>query len=108
VDEIHEKVGMSPPSSAPAPQPYTPFTKEAQEKYRAEQAAEKAGAALKPVESPAPVEAVAPARKPRASRKPKVEAVADTPPAVDLLGAEPPAKAPKPRKPRAAKTKSGA
>src|SRR5690606_2739306 len=61
VEEIHEKVGMASPSMAPAPQPYTPFTKEAQEKYRAEQAAEKAGAA-KPAESPAPVEAVAPVK----------------------------------------------
>ena len=97
VDEIHEKVGMSPPSTGPAPQPYTPFTKEAQEKYRAEQAAEKAGIAAKAVESPAPVEAIAPAKKPRAPRKPKIAAVADTPP-VDLLDGVPPIKTPKPRK----------
>ena len=98
VDEIHEKVGMSPPLSGPAAQPYTPFTKEAQEKYRAEQAAEKAGTATKAVESPAPVEAIAPAKKPRAPRKPKVEAVAETPPAVDLLDGVPPIETPKPRK----------
>ena len=97
VDEIHEKVGMSPPSTGPAPQPYTPFTREAQEKYRAEQAAEKAGTATKAVESPAPVEAIAPAKKPRAPRKPKV-AAAETPPVVDLLDGVPPIKATKPRK----------
>jgi sec-independent protein translocase protein TatB len=102
VDEIHEKIGMTPPSMAPAPQPYTPFTKEAQEKYRAEQAAEKAGTAAKAVESPAPVEAIAPVKKPRAPRKPKVAAVADTPAPVDLLDGVPPIKTPKPRKPRAA------
>ena len=102
VDEIHEKVGMSPPSTGPAPQPYTPFTKEAQEKYRAEQAAEKAGTAAKAVESPAPVEAIAPVKKPRAPRNPKVAAVADTPAPVDLLDGVPPIKTPKPRKPRAA------
>ena len=56
VDEIHEKVGMTPPSTGPAPQPYTPFTKEAQEKYRAEQAAASSAPAAPstPVESPAP------------------------------------------------------
>jgi sec-independent protein translocase protein TatB len=102
VDEIHEKVGMTPPSMEPAPQPYTPFTKEAQEKYRAEQAAEKAGTAAKAVESPAPVEAIAPVKRPRAPRKPKVAAVADTPAPVDLLDGVPPIKTPKPRKPRAA------
>lgn len=108
VDEIHEKVGMSPPSTGPAPQPYTPFTKEAQEKYRAEQAAEKAGTA-KPVESPAPVEAIAPVKKPRAPRKPKVAITAEAAAApVDLLDGVPPIKTVKPRKPRAAKTKSEA
>ena len=125
VEEIHEKVGMASPSMAPAPQPYTPFTKEAQEKYRAEQAAEKAGAAKpgespkpaespkpgespKPVESPAPVEAVAPvkttvpAKKPRAPRKAKVTAPAGPAPVVEIAAKT---KTPKPRKPRAAKPK---
>ena len=108
VDEIHEKVGMTPPSMEPAPQPYTPFTKEAQEKYRAEQAAEKAGTAAKAVESPAPVEAIAPVKKPRAPRKPKVAAVAQTPMAEPAPVVEIPAKTSKPRKPRAAKPKSEA
>ena len=109
VDEIHEKVGMSPPSTGPAPQPYTPFTKEAQEKYRAEQAAEKAAAGgAKAVESPAPVEAIAPAKKPRAPRKPKVQAVAETPAPVDLLDGVPPIKTVKPRKPRDPKPKAEA
>lgn len=107
VDEIHEKVGMSPPSTGPAPQPYTPFTKEAQDKYRAEQAkpAAKVADTPKHVESPAPVEAIAPApaKKPRAPRKPKVQAVAETPAPVDLLDGVPPIKTPKPRKPRAKK-----
>lgn len=98
VDEIREKVGMAPASSGPAPQPYTPFTKDAQEKYRAEQAAEKAGTPLKAVESPAPVEAIAPAKKPRAPRKPRLAAVADTPAPADLLGDVPPAQTAKPRK----------
>ena len=104
VDEIHEKVGMTPPSMAPAPQPYTPFTKEAQEKYRAEQA----GTTAKAVESPAPVEAIAPVKKPRAPRKPKVASVADVPAPVDLLDGVPPIKTTKPRKPRASKPKSEA
>ncbi len=111
VDEIHEKVGMSPPSTGPAPQPYTPFTKEAQDKYRAEQAkpaaATRAAEIPKHVESPAPVEAIAPApaKKPRAPRKPKVQAVADTPASapLDLLDGVPPIKTPKARKPRAKK-----
>jgi sec-independent protein translocase protein TatB len=114
VDEIHEKVGMSPPSTGPAPQPYTPFTKEAQEKYRADQAAEKAAATAKPVESPAPAEAIAPAKKPRAPRKPKakpeaVVAAAEPEAApVDLLDGVPPIKTPKPRKPRAPKPETEA
>jgi sec-independent protein translocase protein TatB len=106
VDEIHEKIGMTPASTGPAPQPYTPFTKEAQEKYRAEQAAAKASDAPKAVESPAPVEAIAPAKKPRAPRKPKVEAIAETPAPVDLLDGVPPIKTPKPRKPRTPKPKA--
>ena len=112
VDEIHEKVGMSPPSTGPAPQPYTPFTKEAQEKYRKEQMAEAVTAAARKtaapaaVESPAPPEATVPAKKPRAPRKPKPEAVAETPAPVDLLDGVPPIK--KPRKPRATKPKSEA
>lgn len=107
VDEIHEKVGI------PAPQPYVPFTKEAQEKYRAEQAAEKAAAA-KPVESPAPAEAMAPVKKPRAPRKPKpVSApVEEASPARKALATDEAAVAAtiavKPRKPRAAKPKSDA
>ena len=107
VDEIHEKVGMTPPSTGPAPQPYTPFTKEAQEKYRAEQAAASSASAAPstPVESPAPPEAtVPPAKKPRAPRKPKATATAEPAPVADT----PPAKAAKPRKPRAAKPKSEA
>ena len=107
VDEIHEKVGMTPPSTGPAPQPYTPFTKEAQEKYRAEQAAASSAPAAPstPVESPAPPEAtVPPAKKPRAPRKPKATATAEPAPVADT----PPAKAAKPRKPRAAKPKSEA
>ncbi len=110
VDEIHEKVGMTPPSSGPAPQPYTPFTKEAQEKYRAEHAA--AASASPPaapadtpapaeppksVDSPAPLEAVAPAKNPRAPRKAKVTAPAE-PGQVVEIAAKP---ARKPRKPRA-------
>ena len=112
VAEIHEKVGMTPPSMEPAPQPYTPFTKEAQEKYRKEQMAEAVTAAAKKtaapaaVESPAPPEATVPAKKPRAPRKPKPEAVAETPAPVDLLDGVPPIK--KPRKPRATKPKSEA
>ena len=115
VAEIHEKVGMAPPPSMePAPQPYTPFTKEAQEKYRKEQMAEAvtAAAAKKTaapaLESPAPPEATVPARKPRAPRKPKVEAAAETPVPTDLLDGVPPIKTPKPRKSRAAKPKSEA
>lgn len=103
VDEIHEKVGMSPPSTGPAAQPYTPFTKEAQEKYRAEQA----GTAKPAVESPAPPEATVPVKKPRAPRKPKAATTAEATPApTDLLDGVPPIK--KPRKPRAAKPKSEA
>jgi sec-independent protein translocase protein TatB len=93
VKEIHEKVGM------PAPQPYVPFTKEARDKYLAEQQAEASGttapAARAPIDSPAPVEAVAPVKKPRAPRKPKTDIAA-------VEGAE--ATKPKaPRKPRKAK-----
>jgi len=125
VDEIHEKVGMTPPSMEPAPQPYTPFTKEAQEKYRAEQAAEKAAKAApaaSAVESPAPVEAIAPVKKPRAPRKTKVAAAAHTPVVEEssaqrrALAARETAEAEavaatvakKPRKPRASKPKSEA
>lgn len=122
VDEIHEKVGMNPPPSmAPAPQPYTPFTKEAQEKYRAEQAgtatppvepakpAKPARAKkAKPVESPAPVEAIAPAvKKPRVRKA--VVAAAEAPP--DMFATEPAPGVKKPaapRRPRAAKPKSDA
>jgi len=105
VAEIHEKVGMTPPSTGPAPQPYTPFTKEAQEKYRA--AHMKAPEAPKPVESPAPVEAIAPAKKPRAPRKAKSAAPVEpaSPDLVSMAEAKP---APKPRKPRAAKPKAEA
>lgn len=111
VAEIHEKVGMTPPSTGPAPQPYTPFTKEAQEKYRKEQMAEAVTSAAKkttaaPVESPAPPEATVPVKKPRAPRKPKPEAVAETPAPSDLLDGVPPIKTAKPRKPHAAKPKS--
>lgn len=113
VDEIHENVGMSPPSTGPAPQPYTPFTKEAQEKYRKEQMAEAVKAGVKKqaeaaVESPAPQEAIAPVKKPRAPRKPKVQAVAETPAPVDLLDGLTQEKAPKPRKPRTPKPKAEA
>lgn len=126
VDEIHAKIGTTPPVGAPAkatvikssgdmppgtePQPYVPFTKDAQEKYRAEEAAAKTRAiqpteSPKPVESPAPPEAIPPAKKPRAPRKPTVTAVADTPAPVDLLDGLAPIAAPKTRKPRAAKPK---
>lgn len=99
VKEIHEKIGM------PAPQPYVPFTKEARDKYLAEQQAEANGTVTPPapvaatpaaVESPAPAEAVAPVKKPRAPRKPKTE----------IAAAEGAVEAPKPnapRKPRKAK-----
>ena len=106
VDEIHEKIGV------PVKQPYVPFTKEAQDKYRKEQmaeavtkaVAEKSATKPAPVESPAPPEAtVPPARKPRAPRKPKAES-AEQP----ELVLETPAPAKKPRKPRAAKPKSEA
>jgi sec-independent protein translocase protein TatB len=107
VAEIHEKVGMTPPSTGPAPQPYTPFTKEAQEKYRAEQAAARLAEASPAVESPAPPEATPPVKKPRAARKPKAE-VAEAAPPADLLDSLPPVKATKPRKPRAAKPKPDA
>lgn len=106
VDEIHAKVGMTIPEPvASTPQPYTPFTKEAQEKYRA--AHMKAPEAPKPVESPAPVEAIAPAKKPRAPRKPKSAAPVEaaTPDLVSMAEAKPAAK---PRKPRAAKPKTEA
>jgi sec-independent protein translocase protein TatB len=111
VDEIHEKVGITP--SGPAPQPYTPFTKEAQEKYRKEQMAEAVTAGMKKraetaVESPAPPEAIAQVKKPRAPRKAKVQAVAETPAPVDLLDGLPPVKTTKPRKPRAPKPKAEA
>jgi sec-independent protein translocase protein TatB len=100
VDEIHEKIGT------PAPQPYTPFTKEAQDKYRAEQMAAAVTAStagtVKPVESPAPVEAIAPAKKARAPRKPKAAAPAEPGPVVEVKAAA------KARKPRAAKPKSEA
>lgn len=106
VDEIHEKIGV------PVKQPYVPFTKEAQDKYRKEQmaeavtkaVAEKSAAASAPVESPAPPEAtVPPAKKPRAPRKPKAE-TAEQP----ELVLETPAPAKKPRKPRATKPNSEA
>ena len=108
VAEIHEKVGMTPPSTGPAPQPYTPFTKEAQEKYRESWSKPAAAEAASAVESPAPPEVTVPVKKPRAPRKPKPEAVAETPPPTDLLDGVPPIKTPKPRKPRAAKPKSEA
>jgi sec-independent protein translocase protein TatB len=105
VDEIHEKIGV------PVKQPYVPFTKDAQDKYRKEQMAEavtkavaEKSAATAPVESPAPPEATPPpAKKPRAPRKPKAETT-DQP----ELVLETPAPAKKPRKPRAAKPKSEA
>ena len=104
VDEIHEKIGV------PAPQPYVPFTKEAQDKYRAEQMADavKKGMAAKPkIESPAPPEAtVPPAKKSRAPRKPKAGAAPAEPAQADLLTEPAPAK--KPRKPRAKKPVSEA
>lgn len=118
VDEIHEKVGMTPPAATttgPAPQPYTPFTKEAQDKYRKDQMAEAVTSAAKKsavpnVESPAPPEAtVPPVEKPRAplkARPPlnaKVTAPAEPAPVVEVV-----ASTPKPRKPRAAKPKSDA
>ena len=111
VAELHEKVGMTPPSTGPAPQPYTPFTKEAQEKYRAEQAGSATPAASSAsVESPAPPEAtVPPVKKPRAPRKAKTTEVAEAPAAAtDLLDGVPPIKTAKPRKPRAPKPKSEA
>ena len=121
VAEIHEKVGMTPPatpaspppSMEPAPQPYTPFTKEAQEKYRASwskpgEGADATTTAAASVESPAPPEATVPEKKPRAPRKPKPQAVAETPAPTDLLDGVPPIKTPKPRKPRAAKPTSEA
>jgi sec-independent protein translocase protein TatB len=103
VDEIHEKIG------GPAKQPYIPFSKEAQERYRREQAGEVTTAAAPSpttpvVESPAPPEAtVPPVKKPRAPRKPK--AVVETV-AAEIPVESPPAK--KPRKPRAAKPASDA
>jgi sec-independent protein translocase protein TatB len=107
VDEINEKIGL------PAKQPYVPFTKEAQEKYRAEQAAEKASEASRSVESPAPVEAIAPVKKPRAPRKAKaavapVEEVSPTRKALAADEAAGTVAVAKPRKPRAAKPKSDA
>lgn len=114
VAEIHEKVGMTPPSMEPAPQPYTPFTKEAQEKYRASWSkSAEADTAAATVESPAPPEATVPAKK-LTARKAKLpaaakpDAVAETPAPTDLLDGVPPIKTPKPRKPRAAKPKSEA
>ena len=111
VDEIHEKIGI------PAKQPYTPFTKEAQEKYRAQQMAEavkKGMAEQAKIESPAPPEAtVPPPRKPRAPRKPKSAAPAEAAPVVETAGQtelvlDTPAVPKRPRKPRAKKTVSEA
>jgi sec-independent protein translocase protein TatB len=115
VDEINERIGV------PAKQPYVPFTKEAQEKYRAEQMAEavKKGMADKAdkarVESPAPPEAtVPPPKKPRAPRKPKSAAPAEAAPVVEAaagqteLVLDTPEPAKKPRKPRAKKPVSEA
>jgi sec-independent protein translocase protein TatB len=96
VDEIHERVGMSPPAPVMAPM---------------------AAAASAKVESPAPVEAIAPVRKPR---KPRAKAPATssepsvTKPAVKAAAAK--AKAPaakakapaKPRKPRSPTPAAGA
>lgn len=108
VAEIHEKVGMSPPGTAPVMAPL---------------------AAAKAVESPAPAEAIAPvkpARKPRAKKaapaapvevvadasapKPRKRAAASATP-VDLFAEAPAAKAKRPaapRKPRAPKPKAEA
>jgi sec-independent protein translocase protein TatB len=107
VDEIHEKIGV------PVKQPYVPFTKEAQEKYRAEQMADavkKGVAARSEIESPAPPEAtVPPPKKPRAPRKAKSAAPAEAAPVIQPaaeqteLVLDTPAAPKKPRKPRAKK-----
>ena len=105
VDEIHEKVGMSPPAASAAAQP---AAKEASAKDTPKPAPATASAV--PVENPAPPEATAPpVKKPRAPRKPKAATTGEAAPAAaDLLDGVPPIKTPKPRKPRAAKPKSEA
>jgi sec-independent protein translocase protein TatB len=75
VDEIHEKVGMSPVEPGPIAPPAAAAT---------------APAAPAKVESPAPVEAIAPANRP--ARKPRARKVAPAAPAIEPVKDTPAAK----------------
>jgi sec-independent protein translocase protein TatB len=107
VAEIHEKVGMTPPTTTAAvAAPAAAAAVAAPPSVSAPEPVASAAAPAEPaaVDSPAPIEAIPP-KKPRAPRKPRVTPAAEAAPVVDLLDGVPPMKVAKPRKPRAPKPK---